>query len=231
MRQPLIVLIFWGFVSKMFLTAQPFIPHYYQPGTTAVGFEQEINQFMKSDSAHRPPTGATLFVGSSSIRLWHGLSADFKGHSIIQRGFGGSTMKALNFYIHDLVFPYKPSIIIVYEGDNDLAERVSGASFIAQCDSFIKMVHQKLPDTKIYFLSIKPSLARANLISLQDSVNRALMLNLKQFHHVGFIDVSRPMFDKKGHLRSDLFGPDGLHMNRKGYLLWIAVIKKSLGWK
>ncbi|MGC9150695.1 MAG: GDSL-type esterase/lipase family protein [Microbacter sp.] len=222
--------LLFALVSQMFVSAHPLIP-YYKQGTTPLGFEQEINEFIKSDSVQKPPTGATLFVGSSSIRLWHGLPDDFKGHAVIQRGFGGSNMQALNCYIHNLVFPYKPSVIIVYEGDNDLAEGVTPASFIAQCDSFIRMVHQKLPQTTIYFLSIKPSIAREKLIPIQDSLNGLLQRHLKTIHHVGFIDVSRPMFDKTGHLRTDLFGPDGLHMNRKGYLLWIAVIKKSLGWK
>ncbi len=217
--------------SAMFLSAHPKTPAYYLSGKTPVGFESEINHFMKADSAHFPPSGAVLFAGSSSIRLWKGLPDDFKGHTIIQRGFGGSNMKALNFYINDIVFPYKPSAIVVYEGDNDLAEGVAPTIFIAQCDSFIRMVQKKLPATKIYFLSIKPSLAREKLIPMQNSTNLALKRNLSHFRNTGFIDVSSQMFDAQEHLRPDIFGPDGLHMNRKGYLLWIAYIKKYFGWK
>lgn len=217
--------------SALLLYAHPKTPAYYVPGKTPVGFESEINQFMKADSAHFPPSGAVLFAGSSSIRLWKGLPGDFEGHTIIQRGFGGSNMKALNFYIHHIVLPYKPSVIVVYEGDNDLAEGVKPAVFIAQCDSFVHMVQTKLPATKIYFLSIKPSLAREKLIPLQNATNLALKRNLSHFRHTGFIDVSSQMFDTQGRLRPDIFGPDGLHMNRKGYLLWIAYIKKYFGWK
>jgi hypothetical protein len=215
----------------LMLSAQPKTPAYYTPGKTPVGFESEINQFLKADSAHFPPPGAVLFAGSSTIRLWKGLPEDFKGHMIIQRGFGGSNMKALDFYIHNIVLAYKPAIIVVYEGDNDLAAGVSPSAFIAQCDSFIRMVQQKLPETKIYFLSIKPSIAREKLIPLQESTNLALKKNLTRYHNTGFIDVCSQMFDSHGKLRTDIFGPDGLHMNRKGYLLWIAYINHYFGWK
>jgi hypothetical protein len=87
--------------------------------------------------------------------MWHTLVADFSEIPVIQRGFGGSTMKALNYYIQEIVLPYNPATIVVYEGDNDLILGVKPAEFIARCDTFISIVHKKLPNTVIYFLAIK----------------------------------------------------------------------------
>ena len=72
-----------------------------------------------------PVPGGVVFVGSSSIRLWDGLERQLeladKG-SIIKRGFGGSLMSDCRAHVARLVLPYKPRLVIVYAGDNDLAE-------------------------------------------------------------------------------------------------------------
>jgi hypothetical protein len=44
------------------------------------------------DSAHPPPQQGVLLVGSSSIRMWTTLAADFPGVPVIDRGFGGSAI-------------------------------------------------------------------------------------------------------------------------------------------
>jgi lysophospholipase L1-like esterase len=46
--------------------------------------------------------------------------------------------------------------------------------------------------------------------------------------HVHFIDVTPVMREDDGRLKHELFGPDRLHMNTKGYALWIPVIRKAL---
>jgi hypothetical protein len=49
------------------------------PDKTPVGFETEINAFLRQDSASFPPAGAVLFTGSSTIRMWKNLATDFPG--------------------------------------------------------------------------------------------------------------------------------------------------------
>ena len=46
-------------------------------GTTPVGFETEINDFLRQDSVSFPPSGVYLFTGSSTIRKWGNLQKDF----------------------------------------------------------------------------------------------------------------------------------------------------------
>ena len=67
--------------------------------------------------------GGVLFVGSSSIRLWDGLEQDFQALPVVtKRGFGGSRLSDCSEHVSKLVLPYKPRLVIVYAGDNDLAE-------------------------------------------------------------------------------------------------------------
>jgi lysophospholipase L1-like esterase len=201
----------------------------YLPGTTPVGFESEINEFLRQDSVSFPQPGAYLFTGSSTIRKWKSLETDFKEIRLLQRGFGGSTMAALNYYIRDIVLPYKPDTIVVYEGDNDLANGTGTGLFVAQCDTFIRAVHRRSPGTMIYFLSVKPSFARKQLLTIQQEVNRKLKELTQKRSKTGFIDITRLMHDKQGNLRKDLFEADSLHVNAECYHIWARHMKAVMG--
>ena len=201
----------------------------YITGKTPVGFESEINDFLKQDSVSFPPSGAFLFTGSSTIRKWDGLRTDFHEISLIQRGFGGSTMAALNYYIDYIVLPYKPVTIVVYEGDNDLASGIDPLTFVSQCDTFIRKVHRVLPKTMIYFISIKPSFARKQLRSLQDETNRELKELIKKREETKYIDVTPLMYDKAGRLNQNYFESDSLHINKECYKVWAEYMKTKIG--
>jgi len=198
-------------------------------GKTSVGFESEINDFLRQDSISFPPSGAYLFTGSSTIRKWDNLKTDFAEITIIQRGFGGSTMKALNYYINYIVLPYKPSKIVVYEGDNDLAQSTSPNEFISLCDTFISKVHKQLPKTMIYFMSIKPSFARKQQLLLQDEANKQLKKLTQKRKKTDFIDIRQLMYNKEGKLRKEFFETDSLHVNRECYRVWAAYMKLKMG--
>ena len=87
----------------------------------AQGFEAEISAFEQADLSSPPPAKPFLFVGSSSIRVWPDLAGDFPDYPVMNRGFGGSEMSDVLYYFDRIVAPYNPAMILVYEGDNDLA--------------------------------------------------------------------------------------------------------------
>jgi lysophospholipase L1-like esterase len=208
--------------------AQQGRPVRYITGKTPAGFEQEINDFLRSDSAAFPPAGACLFTGSSSIRMWKNLKEDFPEITVINRGFGGSTMKALNYYLEYIVIPYKPATIVVYEGDNDLQEGMRPTDFISQCDTFIRRVHAVLPGTKIWFLPVKPSFARKNLLPVQDTTNDLLKKLTQKSRNTAFLDIRSMMYDKNGQLRKDYFLADSLHLKPECYRAWAEFMKKRM---
>src|SRR5580658_5491940 len=77
-------------------------------------FWNEISEFKHQDSLQRPPSGAILFVGSSSFRKWTNVQSYFPGHTIINRGFGGSTLPDVIRYAGEIIFPYHPKQIVIY---------------------------------------------------------------------------------------------------------------------
>ena len=203
--------------------------HHIQPNP--FGYENEINAFLRSDSVKFPPVGAYLFTGSSTIAKWKNLREDFKEIRVIPRGFGGSNIRALNYYANDIVLPYKPKAIVVYEGDNDLAAGESVDSVMARFARFERMVHHSLPRCKLYILSIKPSPVRRQYLSVQTQANQRLKALAKHHAKTQYVDITHLMYDKQGHLRSDCFLGDSLHITDECYKVWAAYMKKAMGIK
>ena len=73
---------------------------------SAPRFDEAIAAFGAADKAAMPPKCATLFVGASSIRFWRTLKEDFPDRTVIQRGFGGSTVWEVDHYFDRVVAPY-----------------------------------------------------------------------------------------------------------------------------
>ena len=90
--------------------------------TTVYGqFQADIDRWVTQDAAHNMTSDAgVLFIGSSSIRRWQQLAHDFPEYDIIQRGFGGSQFSDVNRYLHDIVLPYDPRAIVIFEGTNEI---------------------------------------------------------------------------------------------------------------
>ncbi len=203
------------------------VPRKYIKTEAPNRFEPDIRIFEKQDSDSFPPTGATLVIGSSSIRKWKWIHEDLNENQIIHRGFGGSTMADVLHFINRIVIPYQPAKIVIYEGDNDLAGETTPDEFIAQSKKFISIVQDSLPDTEIYFLAVKHSPARAHLLPKVKKANHSLDSLARETPDVEFIDINKVMY-KNGKLRHDIWENDNLHMNRKGYLLWRDVIQARI---
>jgi hypothetical protein len=123
----------------------------------------EIEKYTKADALKAPAQGAVVFVGSSSIRRWNSLAADFPGVMLLNRGFGGSELTDSVFYADRIVIPYAPRLVVVYAGENDLQAGKSAESVLAAFRAFHAKVHAALPKTKIIFLAIKESPSRAKI--------------------------------------------------------------------
>src|SRR5688500_6860726 len=123
-------------------------------------FEKEIRAFEEADRREAPPRGTVLFVGSSSIRMWKTLEKDFPKLTVINRGFGGSTIRDSIRYAERIVIPYQPKRIVLYAGDNDIAQGKTAEQVFADFKEFVTTVRGKLPGVRVDFIAIKPSIKR-----------------------------------------------------------------------
>lgn len=188
-----------------------------------------IDDFAAADKLHAPKSGGVLFVGSSSIRLWNDLESNFETAAVIKRGFGGSRMLDCARYVDQLVLPYKPRLVIVYAGDNDLAEGRSPQQVLQSFTEFVTKVRQALPETRIAYLSIKPSPLRVELMPHMIQTNALIAGFAARTPNLDYIDIYSKMLDTQGQPRADLFLADSLHLNAAGYAIWKTVISEHLG--
>ena len=191
-------------------------------------WEPEIQAFEASDRTNPPPQGAILFVGSSSIRMWKTLAEDFKGIPVINRGFGGSQMEDSVYFAARIVLLYRPKQIFVYAGDNDLANGKTPEQILTDFKALVSRVEQRLPETRIAYIAIKPSPSRWKLAGKMREANRLIAAFTRTDRRLVFVDVFTPMLDDKGEPREDLFVGDKLHLNKKGYDLWTSLIRPML---
>jgi lysophospholipase L1-like esterase len=199
-----------------------------QQDTTASRWESDIRAFERADSARLPPEGAILFVGSSSIRLWTTLQRDFPGYPVINRGFGGSELSDAVHFADRIVVRYQPREVVVYAGDNDIADGKQPEQILANYEQLVSIVHQQLPRAKIAYISIKPSLARWRLVEQIRTTNRLIRDYSSRDPLLSYIDVFTPMLARDGTPRKELFAPDGLHLNAEGYALWTEIVRPYL---
>lgn len=188
-------------------------------------WQASMDAFAAADRLHLPQPDGLLFVGSSSIRFWARVAQDFESMPVvINRGFGGSTMADCQHFVRQLVVQYRPRQIMVYAGDNDLAEGRTPAQVLESFQGFVRAVRAELPQARIGYISIKPSPARAALLPQVHEANALLRAYVVTLPNADFIDVITPMLDAQGRPRAELYGPDRLHMNAAGYALWREVI-------
>ena len=185
-------------------------------------FIKEINAFKQQDSLSVPPKNAILFAGSSSFRLWHSIKDDFKGFSIINRGFGGSSLPDVIRYTEEILFPYQPKQVVIYCGENDFTvdKNLPVDSVVNRFANLFGMIRKRLPSTHISFVSMKPSPSRWHLREKMQQANQSINEFLGKQDNASYIDVWEAMLNESGLPRPEIFLKDSLHMNGLGYIIW-----------
>jgi len=200
------------------------------PKVDPLKFTAEIEAFEAADKTSPPPEGAIVITGSSSVRRWHPtIEKDLAPLTIIPRGFGGSIMEDALYWIDRLAIVYKPRAIVVYEGDNDTGSYGVPPQKIAdQFGEIVKKIHAALPQTRIYVISVKPSVSREKTWPAAVETNKLLQAMAEKDALVTYIDMATPMLKPDGKVMTDIFVEDNLHLNPKGYEIWSAAVRKVL---
>jgi lysophospholipase L1-like esterase len=187
-------------------------------------FAGEIEEIQNREFERDETLPLAVFTGSSSIRMWNDLVHSFPGYQVLNNGFGGSEFSDLIYYKEELIFNYKPEHLFIYEGDNDINSGKNPSDIAEEANNLVIEIKNRLPETKIFLISPKPSISRWELREQYLTVN--LLLNQVSKLHLStyFIDVWNLMMDENGEVRSDLFIEDDLHMNETGYEIWKEVI-------
>ncbi|WP_099797424.1 SGNH/GDSL hydrolase family protein [Variovorax sp. 54] len=193
-------------------------------------WHNELAAFARADQERFPQPGGVVFVGSSTVRMWTRLSQDFSRvpGGIVNRGFGGSTLADCALFARDLVVRYKPRQVVLYAGDNDLAEGRTPLQVLDSFARFANAVRAELPDVRISFISVKPSPSREQLMPQIRETNHVISAYLNLLPNSEYIDIHTPMLGADGRPRPELFRGDRLHLTDEGYRLWQSVVAPHL---
>lgn len=188
---------------------------------------------LEAKAAKRPDLhGGVVFTGSSSIKNWKTLAKDFNGIPVINMGFGGSELADAVYYIDRLVLQYKPRVVVVYSGENDINAGVPVRRVLEDLKQFITLVHKSDPNTRIIVVSLKPSPSREKHLAKVREYNSLAADYVKGVRNVEFADVFTPMLTPDGKFREELYVSDRLHMTPAGYAIWTdllaPMVKKAI---
>jgi lysophospholipase L1-like esterase len=191
-------------------------------------YEEEVQRVEKalSDLSYQPET---VFYGSSSITLWNTLYTDFEDLKPVNLGFGGSTLAACVWFFDRIMAPLDfAKTFIIYAGDNDLGDGRHPEEACISYRQLIVQIRKKFGNVPCYYISIKPSLQRWDIVENIRETNRLIKMEVDHDEFQHYIDIFPLMLDKEGRPDISLFEADGLHLSPLGYTVWQEQIRQEI---
>jgi lysophospholipase L1-like esterase len=188
-------------------------------------FESEVTSLQAKLSQSPIASSPVVFYGSSSIRLWKSLQQDFSGYAVLNCGFGGSRLTDCVRYANRIVLPLKPSAIVIYAGDNDLAIGTPPEKVFKSFQQLFSIFRGYSPSIPIAFVSVKPSPARLMFLDNILKFNRLVEDFLKTQPETEYIDVCSDMLGQDRKPIRSLFVNDQIHLSPAGY----QILRRDIG--
>jgi lysophospholipase L1-like esterase len=186
------------------------------PNAPAVDwFEQEVTSLENRRMAFSQ--SPIIFYGSSSIRRWKTLSQDFVGYPVVNCGFGGSRLTDCVRYVSRLVLRLKPAAVVLYAGDNDLAQGARPDQAFASFRDLYAALRRYSEKMPIAYISVKPCPARIRYIDNIIRFNQMVQAFLKTQPATQYIDIYSAMLGPDHKPNPALFVQDQIHLSDLGY--------------
>lgn len=196
-----------------------------------IWYEEEVVRVEK-ELSHLSYKPETVFFGSSSFTLWSTLYDEFSDYKPINLGFGGSTLAACVWFFDRILAPVpSPDKIVIYAGDNDLGDGRHPEEVLLSYRQLIGLIRQQFGDIPCFFVSIKPSLQRWEILPRIVETNNLIRLETEKSGSDFYVDIFPAMLTSEGKPNPVLFESDGLHLSKQGYKLWAEIIKRALDLK
>ena len=169
-----------------------------------------------------------VFLGDSLIKNNEWSEFFNTSGNIYNRGISGDATYGVLNRINQIV-KIKPSKLFIMVGINDIIIGIPINETISNYKKLVDTMKHNSPATAIFIQSVLP--INADLTSLKigndeiAKLNKSLK-NLSDKEGVTYIDVNSLVCDNN-ELNKNLT-VDGIHLNRKGYLIWVKELKKYI---
>ncbi|MFZ4581831.1 MAG: GDSL-type esterase/lipase family protein [Paludibacter sp.] len=196
-------------------------------------YEDEIIKLEGKTILPKENKKRVLFYGSSSIRQWETLENDFPEFDVVNQAFGGSTIAACCWFFERIIPFWKPDILVLYAGDNDLGDGRHPEEVFLNFNYMMSLIQEHCGDIPVAFISIKQSISRINLYDSIQFTNKIIRNEIElKYPLCTFVDITEAM-KTKGSVDNTLFESDGLHLSTNGYKVWKREIKLQFlnNWK
>lgn len=193
-------------------------------------YENQMNQFDSLNSIEKDNENSILFIGSSYIRKWVTIKEDLNYDDIINRGFGGSNIKDVRYYIKRIAYPHQPKAIFIYVG-NDITATENDKKPIDVLETYktiVEVLREKFPTIPITWLAIFPSEKRWAVWNKIQEVNHLIDEYSITQKNLYSINVCSSFLGEYGTPITSYYTEDKLHFNREGYKLWGNSISKQV---
>lgn len=201
-----------------------------EPAPWMKRYQGDIDKYAKDNMKTTDFACDILAVGSSSINLWPDIFKDLAPMKVIKRSYGGASIRDMIYNYDVIARGYNPKAILLYV-ENDLSGYKQDISIGDAYDLFrvfVDKLKRDYPTIPVFIMSVKPSPSRAKMIPDTKILNRLLSDYANNTNNVVFLDITEVMYNEDGSLKQEIFIEDNLHMNQKGYDLWIGAIKPIL---
>jgi lysophospholipase L1-like esterase len=192
-------------------------------------FEKNVQAYEAADKTDFPPKGAILLIGDSQFYRWKTLHEDLSGYTIINRGIDSFQFTDVLYFTDRIVLPYRPRLIVLHIGGNDVHNGRTGEQILADFKTFVARVRARMPSVPIAFTSITPGPGRWNEAERRKAANRMVKDYVATQKGLYFIDLWDAMLTPDGEPREDLWVEDRIHSNHAGYLIRVKKMLPILG--
>lgn len=211
-----VILVWFGGVALVERSAQG--PEPWRNPTWAALHQSYVRQ----DAS--VPAGAVLFLGDS---LTLGLATPAVAPDSVNWGIPGDTAAGILRRLHDYHAPWRARAVVLAVGVNDLLSR-DDATILVDYDAILV----RLSPTPVLCSAILPvdedqRPDRRGQNARIRRLNAALRTLWRPAPGVVWVDAGAELVDEAGNLR-DEYAPDGLHLNRAGYAIWVQHLQAGL---
>jgi lysophospholipase L1-like esterase len=207
-------------------------PAYGQQGQApdlATRFAQRVAAYEAGDRISPPPTGAILLAGDSQFDRWKTFQEDLAGYTVINRGIDSFRTSDLIQYADRLVIAYKPRLVVLHVGGNDIHGGKTPEQLLADTKTLVAKIRAGLPGVPIVWSSITPGPGRWDEREKRTAGNALVRQWIAGEQGLSYVDLWSAMLTPDGQPREDIWVADRVHPNHEGYLIRVRLTRPLLG--